>query len=275
MKGLLRSLLPVVGLALLIGGCSSPPAQFEVTDLNVQPPEAMPGEKVAVSIIIRNTGGNAGSQLMTLRMNGEAVETRDVQVEAKTTERVDFEVDPQAPGFYLVELGGLSGSFTVTMGLAQVIATASERMAGLRSFHFVLEHEGAGTPLAAGLEMRRAEGDVVVPDRLRATIDGLALGMSVQVDAVLIGDAVYMTNPLPPGNWQSFSSGTSPVGFFDPQTGVAAMLRGMADLTPLGDGDMGGATAYHISGRVPADALEAITGSSVPGAEIQAELWVG
>ncbi len=53
------------------------------------------------------------------------------------------------------------------------------------------------------------------------------------------------------------------------------MLRGMADLTPLGDGDMGGATAYHISGRVPADALEAITGSSVPGAEIQAELWVG
>ncbi|MDP7240228.1 MAG: hypothetical protein QGH72_03360, partial [Dehalococcoidia bacterium] len=108
-------------MALLIGGCSSPPAQFEVTDLNVQPPEAMPGEKVAVSIIIRNTGGNAGSQLMTLRMNGEAVETRDVQVEAKTTERVDFEVDPQAPGFYLVELGGLSGSFTVTMGLAQVI----------------------------------------------------------------------------------------------------------------------------------------------------------
>jgi hypothetical protein len=148
-------------------------------------------------------------------------------------------------------------------------------MAGLRSFHFVLEHEGPGTPLAAGLEMRRAEGDVVLPDRLSATIDGLALGMSIQVDAILIGDAVYMTNPLPPGNWQSASSGTSPVGFFDPQIGVAALLREVAALTPLGDGEVEGAAAYHLTGRVPADALEAITGSSVPGAEVQVELWVG
>ncbi|MDP6510789.1 MAG: LppX_LprAFG lipoprotein [Dehalococcoidia bacterium] len=274
MKGLLRSLLPVVGLVLLATGCSSS-AQFEVGDLAVQPSETMEGEKMTVSINVRNNGEKAGSHLLTLRLNGEVVETREVQVEAEATELVAFEVITQAPGSYQVELGGLSGSFTVTLGAAQIIAKASERIAGVRSFHFVLEHEGAGTPLSAGLEMLRAEGDVVRPDRLRATIDGLALGMPVQVDVVLIGDTVYITNPLPPGNWQSFSSGMSPVGFFDPQTGVAALLGDVADLTPLGESEMEGKTAYHISGRVPAAALEAITGSSVPGAEVEVELWVG
>jgi hypothetical protein len=274
MKKLLSLLLFLLGLALLTAGCARP-AQFEVSDLTILPPEVMAGGAVKVTVEVANTGDSAGSHPLTLRLNGEAVETREVSLEAGGTEQVAFSLTPQEQGAYQVEVGGLTGSFTVTLSAVEVIARASQQMAGVSSFHFVLEHEGAGTLLAAGLEMQQAVGDVARPDRLRATINGTALGMQVQVEVVLIGDTVYMTNPLPPGNWQSSPTGLSPVGFFDPQTGVAALLKEVAGLTPLGEAEVDGVPAYHLSGKVPTSALESITGSSLTGAEVEVELWVG
>lgn len=274
MKKLLSLLLLLLGLTLLTAGCAQP-AQFEVSDLTIQPPEVMAGGTVTVTVQVANTGDSAGSHTLTLRLNGEVVETREVPVEAGSTEQVAFSLTPQEQGTHQVEVGGLTGSFSVTLSAVEVIARASQQIAGVSSFHFELEHEGAGTPLAGGLVMQRAVGDVARPDRLKATVNGTAMGMPVQVEVVLIGDTVYMTNPLPPGNWYSSTTGLSPVGFFDPQTGVAALLQEVAGLTPLGEAEVEGTPAYHLSGRVAASALESITGSYLPGAEVEVELWVG
>ncbi len=274
MKAFLTLPLLLAGLSLLTAGCAQS-AQFEVSDLTIHPLEVMVGSSVKVTVEVANTGDAAGSHSVTLRLNGEVVETREVSLEAGGTAQVAFSLTPQEQGVYQVEVDALQGSFTATLGPAEVIAQASQRMAGVSSFHFVLEHEGAGTLLAAGLEMQRAVGDAARPDRLRATVNGTAMGMPVQVEVVLIGDTVYMTNPLPPGNWQSSSTGLSPVGFFDPQTGMAALLKEVSGLTPLGGAEVEGVAAYHLSGRVAASALESITGSSLPGAEVEVELWVG
>ncbi len=56
---------------------------------------------------------------------------------------------------------------------------------------------------------------------------------------------------------------------------LAALLKEVAGLTPLGEAEVAGGPAYHLSGRVAASAMEPITGSSLPGAEVQVELWVG
>ncbi|MEE8472466.1 MAG: LppX_LprAFG lipoprotein [Dehalococcoidia bacterium] len=273
MKKFLGFLILALGLVLPAVGCGGP-ALFEASNLTFQPRGAMAGDMVTVAVEIRNTGDVAGSYPLTLRVNGREVESREVRMEAGATERAAFTIGPVSEGPYELELAGLQASFTVTMSLAQVIAQAGQQVAGLSSFHFELEHEGAGTPLAAGLELQKAVGDVAAPNRIRATIDATMMGMAVQVKVVVIGDTVFMTNPLPPGQWQSFASGLSPVGFFDPQTGVSALFEGITDLASMGEAEVSGEPAYHISGRVPAGALEPFTGSSLAGAMVGVELWV-
>ncbi len=273
MKTFLGFLTLAFGLVLLAVGCSGP-SRFDASNLTIQPSGALAGDMVTVAVDISNTGEGAGSYQLTLRLNGREVETRGVRLEVGATERVAFTIGPVNAGPYEVELAGLHASFTVTMSLAQVIAQAAQRVVGMSSFHFALEHAGAGTPLAAGLELWKAVGDVVAPNRIRATIDGTMMGMAVQVKVVVIGDTVFMTNPLPPGQWQSFASGLSPVGFFDPQTGLSALFEGVSDLASLGEDEVAGVAAYHLSGRVPAGALESFTGSSLPGAVVGVELWV-
>ncbi len=273
MKTFLGFLILALGLVLLTVGCGGP-ARFEASNLTLQPRGALAGDIVTVTVEIRNTGDVADSYPLTLGVNGREVEIREVWVEAGATERASFTIGPVSEGPYDLELAGLKDSFTVTMSLAQVIAQAGQRVAGLSSFHFELEHEGAGTPLAAGLELRKAVGEVAMPNRIRATIDATMMGIAVQLKVVVIGDTVFMTNPLPPGQWQSFASGLSPVGFFDPQTGVSALFEGISDLAPLGTAEVSREPAYHISGRVPASALEPFTGSFQPGAMVGVEMWV-
>src|SRR5690242_16603125 len=52
----------------------------------------------------------------------------------------------------------------------QVLASAADAVTKLRSFHFVLTHQNGSTPIVLNLNLVRAEGDIVAPDRLRGTM---------------------------------------------------------------------------------------------------------
>src|SRR3712207_215387 len=69
---------------------------------------------------------------------------------------------------------------------------AADQIEATTSFHFLLQHENGGTPIVLNLEMTRAEGDLVKPDRLRADVEavGKQLGNAhVQVKGGKIGSA--------------------------------------------------------------------------------------
>jgi lipoprotein LprG len=146
-------------------------------------------------------------------------------------------------------------------------------MADVDSFHFVLDHAGGGTPIARGLEMEKAVGDVAKPDRLQTEIQAIMAGIEVEVEIVTVGHSTYITNPLN-GRWEPLPNEFQAVSIFDPGTGVTAILEKTTDLVELDHEKVSGHACYHLAGKVAAEELRPITTSSVEGTTVDAEVWI-
>ena len=82
-----------------------------------------------------------------------------------------------------------------------------------------------------------------------------------------------MTNPLNK-EWELLSNEFSAISVFDPDTGIAAILEDMTDLTKLDDEKIDAISCYHIKGKVPCESLRPITLSSIEGVKINVEVWI-
>ncbi len=156
----------------------------------------------------------------------------------------------------------------------EIIDRSSEKFQGITSFHFVLDQVGGGTPIAMGVQMNEAVGDVARPDSLSVMISGTAVGMFLEVQIISVDKVAYMTNPLT-GQWALLPADFVALSVFDPNTGVAAIMRGLADLTRLDDEEVDGVPGYRLKGTIDSGDLASITGSSVEGVTIDAEVWIG
>jgi len=91
-----------------------PPADFQISDLNVTPSEVEAGEEVTVSVKITNVGGQTGSYTLPLIVNQTTEETRTVTLEEGASNTTEFKVIKQTPGTYNIEIDGLVNEFTVS-----------------------------------------------------------------------------------------------------------------------------------------------------------------
>jgi hypothetical protein len=174
----------------------------------------------------------------------------------------------------IITVAGCGESATSPLRASEVVSKSIEEMEAVNSFHFVLDQAGGGTPIAMGLEMTSADGDVVRPDRLKATISGKFSGMFLEVQLISVGEDIYMTNPLS-GKWELLPTQFSVLKVFDPNTGITAIMKGMVDLTRLDDEKVEGISCYHLGGSIDSDKLRPITVSSVEGVAIPIEIWIG
>ena len=89
------------------------PAEFQVTDLTVNPSSVLADEVVEISVKITNVGEATGSYTVNLKIDGATRDTRDVTLAGQANEVVEFEVSETSSGTRTVEVGSRSGSFTV------------------------------------------------------------------------------------------------------------------------------------------------------------------
>jgi uncharacterized membrane protein len=90
-----------------------PAAEFQISELEVKPLEAMIREEVTISIKINNVGGQIGSHELVLKINQIIEETRTVTLEKGESTVAEFKVTKQTPGTYKVDLANLASEFTV------------------------------------------------------------------------------------------------------------------------------------------------------------------
>jgi hypothetical protein len=86
---------------------------FTTAQLSVSPGKVYVGETVTISVLVTNNGDAAGSYTLRFKVDGLVEETRDVALDAGASEEVTFTTVKDVAGTYSVEVGGLSGSFTV------------------------------------------------------------------------------------------------------------------------------------------------------------------
>jgi hypothetical protein len=107
----------------------------------------------------------------------------------------------------------------------QVAERAADALEAAEHLHFTIERSGFLAPTA--LALRQAEGDVLMPDRIRALVQASTFGIVSEIGVVVIGDQQWMTNPLS-GRWEALAPGEAPLNLrmlFDPDQGVQGLLR--------------------------------------------------
>ena len=141
----------------------------------------------------------------------------------------------------------------------QLISSAQTAFQKATSYHFNLkvDNPGAGQQLV----IQTADGDVVTPDKLRATANALVLGNVVQVKLITVGTKNYMTNPIT-GTWGPTTAIFDPRSFSDPQKGMPAILGNIKNPGTPADSSVDGTSCWSIDGTLDAKYLAGILGSN-------------
>ena len=162
----------------------------------------------------------------------------------------------------LAACGGGSNNST-TPDAHQLIAKAQAAIQKVTSYHFNLLATNVGTN--ASLSISSADGDILVPDRLKANATALLEGNSVQVVLIAIGSKQYI-NVL--GIWQTTTGLLDPRTLSDPQTGVAAILGHIQNPSAPTDSNVGGRSCWSIKGKLNPSYLSGITGGGAPAGQL-------
>lgn len=277
MKGKLWALV-LAGLALAVSGVACQPreAKFEITSFEVVPRELGVGETVTVAAKVKNAGSAQGRYFLRLMVSGADQESKEVSLAAGGTETVEFQVSRDAPGTYEVKLNGRSGTFTVTpLTTAEILRQSAEAMQRASSFHFEMTHQGGGTPIALGLEMTEATGDIVSPGKLRASLSATLSGMLLKVQLITVGETSYLTHPLT-GRWEPLPSEFKAVALFNPEQGIVAIMKEAQEPARLNDEVVFGVPSYYIKGVIDSSLLQPLAGPTVlEGIPIEARVHIG
>lgn len=171
-----------------------------------------------------------------------------------------------------VACGGEEPGVADSVDAGALLAAAADRAEELRSFHFVLEHEGGGTEIVLGLLMIGAEGDVSGTDRMRVEVDARFLAANVRAEIVVIGDEAWIKVPPFVNRWRAEAISLDQV--FDPASGVTALMRAVEGARVSGIESVGGARAYVVEATVASGDLT-LFGEPEPGRTLRARVWIG
>ncbi len=137
--------------AILAEIAPTPPpalAEFELSELAINPAQVETGEPVTISAIVQNTGELEGSYTLTLRINGVIEQSQEITLAAGESRQVSFTVIKHTPGTYAIAVDGLSGEFTV-------LAPASSPTEGHLQWWVMLPIASGIAPLLYFLAIRR------------------------------------------------------------------------------------------------------------------------
>lgn len=154
------------------------------------------------------------------------------------------------PALLLAACGGSSAP-----NAQDLIKNAQQAIQKVTAYHFNLQTQNIG--LTGKLPISSADGDIKVPDRLKATAS--LQGNSVQI--IAIGNRQYI-NLF--GGWQSTTGLLDPRALSDPQTGVAAILGHIQNPSQPSDSSVNGTSCWLIKGKLDANYLAGITGGGAP-----------
>ncbi len=91
------------------------PPSFTVSNLVIAPERAKQGENIIISAMVTNNGELPGTYSAELKLKGALETTEDLNLGPGESRKLSFKIAKTTPGFYNVELEGLTGRFVVEM----------------------------------------------------------------------------------------------------------------------------------------------------------------
>ncbi len=148
-----------------------------------------------------------------------------------------------------------------------------ERLIDLESVSFILEQTVGSTMLAPGIEMNRAYGNIIVPDKFDVTVEAKALGLYVELGMASIDGVTYMTNPIT-RRWAETPPESIPINLLTLGVTLAGIVEVVQHPELLGKSVLGGANVYHIGGSVFSEDLQELVPNAGADHPVALEIWI-
>lgn len=156
----------------------------------------------------------------------------------------------------------------------ELLVAAGQATQALNSFHFTLNHENGTTPIAQGISMRKADGDFLRPDRLRATVSGtVAQGFDVDVKVISIADQTWLA--LVDSRYLPLGNGVSASAILDPNNGVLKAVNSVRSPAYAGNDRINGVDTRMVTGTIDAGDLTALDSQAQAGKSVAGKVWIG
>lgn len=157
----------------------------------------------------------------------------------------------------------------------QVLSVMQKNFRSVTSFHLSMKTENLGNTGASQLLIRNADGDVLMPDKIRAQANVLLSGQAVTVNLISVGTNQFITDPIT-GQWRVVKGMFDPRALTNPDTGIISLVGKLQQVTgPLAD-TVNGVACWRVDGQLPAKSLAFFTGGGVPaGTMLQTSICAG
>ncbi|MGB3306179.1 MAG: LppX_LprAFG lipoprotein [Thermomicrobiales bacterium] len=182
----------------------------------------------------------------------------------------------------LAACGGSGGTGDTTTPTPEptagdVIARASTTIANAKSIHFNLKIKGDSyVDPAHTIRLLNAQGDLLRPDKVDVTFQVNLFGASnATIRMITIGDHSWTTDILS-GKWGPAPEefGYNPSVLFDTKNGLGPVIGKLHGVKLEGTEEIGGRTAYKISGVASQDDISVLTAESMSGSSFPVQLWI-
>lgn len=157
----------------------------------------------------------------------------------------------------------------------QLLTTLQKNFRTVSTFHVVMQVDNAGTPPAGSIQIRTANGDVIMPDKVSAQANIVLSGQVVGVKLISVGANQYVTDPIT-GQWRVIKGLLDPRSLTNPNTGLISLVGKVQNVSQPSDDSVNGTPCWRITGQLDAKYLAFLTGGGVPaGTMLQTSACIG
>jgi len=138
-----------------------------------------------------------------------------------------------------------------------------------------MQTQNLGTATQSEVQIRSANGDIIMPDKIKAQATVILSGQAVIVNLISIGDTQYITDPIT-GQWRTIKGVLDPRTLTNPDTGILSLVGKVQNLTAPTDDVVGGVPCWRITGQLDAKYIAFFSGGGVPaGTMLQTSACIG
>ena len=157
----------------------------------------------------------------------------------------------------------------------QLLTALQKNFRSVTAFHVVMQVQNPGPVTQDQIEIRSADGDVVMPDKVQANATVILSGQSVTVKLISIGDNQFITDPIT-GQWRVIKGVLNPQTLTNPDTGILSLVNKLQNISQPVSDVVNNIPCWRISGQLDARYLAFFTGGGVPaGTMLQTSACIG
>lgn len=143
------------------------------------------------------------------------------------------------------------------------------------SFHVVMTVQNPGTPSQDEVQIRNADGDVIMPDKVSAQATVILSGQSVTVKLISVANNQFITDPVT-GQWRVIKGILDPRTLTNPNTGIISLINKVQNVSAPKDDAINNIPCWRVTGQLDAKYLAFLTGGGVPaGTMLQTSACIG